>query len=121
MHFRERDQIVQIIRTKYDAALKKGKNEIVGRLAKANPKITDKLGAVLTKEERKEVAAWIEGYATVARLKRELAVRTLQEQLALAEEWFAEQKGDDARFLAASLVPAWKRLRSALKKNNLLE
>jgi hypothetical protein len=121
MHFRERDQVVQIIRTKYDAELKRGKNEIVGRLAKANPKISDELAAALTKEERKEVAAWIEGHANVGRLKMELAVRTLPEQLALAEEWFAEQKGDDARFLAASLVPAWTRLRAALKKNNLVE
>ena len=121
MHFRERDQIVQIIRTKYDAALKKGKNEIVGRLPKANPKITDELAAALTKEERKEVGAWIEGHAKVGRLRRELAVRTLQEQLTLAEQWFAEQKDDDARFLAASLVPAWARLRATLKKNNLVE
>jgi hypothetical protein len=121
MHFRERNQIVQIIRTKYDAALKKGKNEIVGHLAKSNPEIADKLAAALTKEERKEVAAWIEGYATVGRLKRELAVRTLPEQLALAEEWFKDQKGDDARILAASVVPAWARLRAVLKKNDIIE
>jgi len=121
MHFRERNQIVQIIRTKYDAATKKGKNEIVGRMPKANPKLPDELAAVLTKEERKEVAAWIEGYATVGRLKRELAVRMLPEQLVLAQEWFAAQKGDDARFLAASLIPAWARLRAVLKKSGLIE
>jgi hypothetical protein len=121
MHFRERNQIVQIIRTKYDATTKKGKNEILGRLAKANPKISDELSSALTKEERKEVAAWIEGYAKVGRLKRELAVRTLQEQLGLAEEWFADQKGEDARFVAASLVPALVRLRAALKKHGHLE
>jgi hypothetical protein len=123
MHFRERDQIVQIIRTKYDAALKKGKNEIVGRLAKANPKVSEELAKALTKEERKEVTAWIEGHAKVGHLKSELAVRTLQQQLVLAEEWFAHQKDndDDARFLAASLVPAWARLRATLKKHNLVE
>jgi hypothetical protein len=121
MHFRERNQVVQIIRVKYDAAEKKGKNEIVGRLPKLNPKLTDELSAVLTKDERKEVTAWIEGHATVGRLKRELAVRTLQEQLALAQEWFADQKGDDARMLAASLVPAWTRLRAILRKNGLVE
>lgn len=121
MHFRERDQIVQIIRTKYDAASKKGKNEIVGRLAKGNPKVTDELKAALTPEERKEVAAWITGHATMKRLRQELAVRTLQENMALAEAWFKEQKSDEARFLAASLVPAWTRLRLALKKNNLGE
>ena len=121
MHFRERNQIVQIIRTKYDAATKKGKNEIVGRLAKANPKVSDELKAALTPEERKEVATWITGHASVERLKRELAVRTLQERMTLAEQWFDTQKGDEARFLAASLVPAWARLRASLKKNGLLE
>ena len=33
--------------------------------------------------------------------------------MTLAEQWFEAQKGDDARFLAASLVPAWARLRAA--------
>src|SRR5476649_2028539 len=101
MHFRERRQIVQIIRTKYDPGSKKGKNEIVGRLVKGNPQFSDALEAALTKEERNEVVAWIEGHATVQRLKKELAVRNLPEQLALAEEWFADQKdGNDARVLA---------------------
>jgi hypothetical protein len=121
MHFRERGQIVQLIRTKYDAATKKGKNEIVGRLVKAKPEISDELKTALTPEERKEVATWIEGYATIAQLKRELAVRTLPEQLTLAEEWFADQKGNDARFLAASLLPPWTRLRASLKKSGLME
>jgi hypothetical protein len=121
MHFREREQIVQIIRTKYDPDTKKGKNEIVGRLAKANPKITEELKAALTNDERKEVTTWISGYANVGKLKRELAVRTLQEQLTLAEEWFADKKTDEARFLATSLVPAWGRLRSALNKNGLID
>jgi hypothetical protein len=120
MHFRERDQVVQIIRTKYDASKKKGVNEIVGRLAKANPKITEELAAVLTVEERKDVASWIEGHAHVGTLKRELAVRTLQEQLTLAEEWFREHDDKDARQLAASLFPAWLRLRAVLVKKNLI-
>ena len=121
MHFRERNQIVQLIRTKYDATTKKGKNEIVGRLHKADPKVNEQLSAVLTPEEKKEVAAWIAGFDKVKKLKRELAVRTLQEQLTLAEEWFTAQKGDEARLLAASLVPAWVRLRATLKKAGLVE
>jgi hypothetical protein len=120
MHFRERDQVVQIIRTKYDAAIKKGKNEIVGRMVKANPKISEELGAALTKEERKDVEAWIKGHAHVSNLKRELAVRTLQEHMMLAEEWFAEHDGEDARQLAASVFPAWQRLRSVLKKKDMI-
>jgi hypothetical protein len=121
MHFRERGHIVQIIRTTYDPGTKKGKNQIVGQLKKANPEITEALKAELTAEERKDVAAWIQSHATSEKLKRELAVRTLPEQLALAEEWFAHQKGDDARILAATLVPAWARFRMVLKRSGLLE
>ena len=121
MHFRERGHVVQIIRTSYDKGSKKGKNEIVGRLAKANPQVTEALETVLTVEERKELAAWLEGHATVERLKRQLAVRTLPEQLALAEAWFANEKGDDARVLAAALIPAWAQLRTVLKRNGHVE
>jgi hypothetical protein len=121
MHFRERAHIVQIIRTTYDAGSKKGKNEIVGRLVKANPVISAELEAALTTEERKDVAAWIKGYATVGQLKKELAARSLPEQLALAEEWFAHQKGNEAHTLAAALIPAWVQLRTVLKRNGLIE
>jgi hypothetical protein len=121
MHFRERGHVVQIIRTSYDPSSKKGKNEIVGRLVKANPQVPEALEAVLSTEERKEVASWIAGHATVERLKKQLAVHTLPEQLSLAEEWFAGQRGDDARVLAAALIPAWARLRSVLKRNGHIE
>jgi hypothetical protein len=121
MHFRERNQVVQLIRTRYDADTKRGKNEIVGRLPKINPKITAELNALLTEQERKEVLSWVEGSATTARLKRELAVRTLPEQLTLAQEWFAEQRGEEARFMAASIIPAWAQLRATLRKNGLIE
>lgn len=121
MHIRERGHIVQCIRTKYDPVTKKGKNEIVGRLSKANPQITDQLKAALTSSELKDVNAWIESHASVEQLKKELAVRTLSTNLALAEDWFANHKGDEAHMLAESLVPALMRLRSTLRKNGFLE
>jgi hypothetical protein len=121
MYFRERGRVVQIIRTSYDKGSKVGKSEVIGKLKKAKLGISPELEAKLTAKERKEVAAWLEGYSDIERLKRDLAVRTLPEQLAFAEEWFKDHKGDDARFLAASLVPAWARLRAALKKLALLE
>ena len=85
MHFRERGQVVQIIRTSYDSASKRGKNEIVGRLAKSNPKISDELKAALSGEELQEVTAWIGGHASLDRLKRELAVRNLQLRFHVAD------------------------------------
>ncbi len=121
MHFRDRGKIVQVIRTSYDAASEKGKNEIVGRLVKANLKISPALEAKLSAKELKEVLDWIEGYGDVERLKRELAVRTLPEQLALAEEWFKDQAGEDARVLAATLYRAGTRLRVVIKRHGLIE
>lgn len=121
MHIRERGQIVQIIRTKYDAATKKGKNEIVGRMSKSKPQITTELKSALSAQELKEVNEWIASRATVDQLKRDLAVRTLAETMALAEQWFADHKGDDARQLAESVVQAWFRLRSVLKKSGFAE
>jgi hypothetical protein len=121
MHFRERGQIVQIIRTTYDQGSKKGKNEIVGRLMKNKPEISDALRKALSTEERREVETWIKSYASVMPLKRELAARTLPESLALAEDWFKGQKGDDARVLAAGIMTAWTHLRVVMKRNGLLE
>ena len=67
------------------------------------------------------MATRIDGYSTVSRLNRELAARSLPELLSLAYGWFATQKGNEARFLAASLIPDWVRLRASLKKSGLVE
>lgn len=121
MHFRDRGNFVQVIRTNLDPTTKKGKNELVGRLVKGEPKVPEELTATLSAEERKEVATWIAGSARIAKLKSELAARTIHEQLALAQQWFSDQKSDDARLLADGVVQAWVRLRMTLKKSNLIE
>jgi hypothetical protein len=121
MHFHDRGKLVQVIRTSLDADSKKRKDEILGRLVKSNLRITPNLEAKLTAKERKEVVAWIEGFGDVERLKKDLAVRTLPEQLALAEEWFKDKKGDDARNFAATLLRGWAQLRTVIKRNGLVE
>lgn len=121
MHFRERGKIVQIIRTSYDPSSKKGKNEIVGRLGKNNLKISPELDAALSDKERMEVKAWIKGLGSTERLKKELTAHTLPEQMAIAGEWLKDQKGEDARLLAASLSRSWVELRMVLTKSGLID
>src|SRR5665213_1007084 len=121
MHFRDRGKIVQIIRTSHDADSKKDKNEIVGRLVKSKLQISPELEAKLTAKERKVVVAWIEGCGNIEQLRKQLAVRTLPEHLAVAEEWFKDQKNDDARILAETQYRAWTRLRVVIKRNGLIE
>jgi hypothetical protein len=89
--------------------------------ADANPKISERPGVTPTEEGgEKRSAAGTASDKMARELKREFAARKLPEHLALAEEWFSRQKGDDARLLAATLIPAWKRLRLALKRHGLL-
>jgi hypothetical protein len=121
MQFRDRVKVVQIIRVSKDPDSKKTKNEVVGRLVKSNLRISPELEAKLTAKEHKEVTGWIEGYSDIERQKRDLAVRTLPEQLAIAEEWFKDKKSDDARNLATTLFRAWTHVRTVIKQNGLIE
>ena len=41
MQFRERSRVIQVIRTVYDPAIKRGRAELVARLDKDNPEIDD--------------------------------------------------------------------------------
>jgi hypothetical protein len=40
--------------------------------------------------------------------------------MTLAEGWFREHDGEEAKKLAASLLPAWVRLRAVLKKKDMI-
>lgn len=124
MDFTEHGRFVRITRTSHDGSKKgkkKKKNQIVGRLLKADPQMSKELEVLLSEAERKEVISWIARQASIQQLKRQLAVHTLSEQLSLAEEWFSGSQGEDARFLAASLIPAWGRLRAVLRRSGYLE
>lgn len=83
--------------------------------------ISAQLDGALTDKERRAVKAWIEDYGGIKRLKRNLAARTLSEQIALAEAWFSEHKDEDARVLASTISRSWAQLRMLMKKNGLIE
>lgn len=122
MHFRQRDNVIQVIRTTYDGETKKAKNLVVGRLSRVNPVVNDKLQDACSPEELQEVETWIAEQGTVDGLKNELAAKTLAEQINRAGLWFdAVQDGDAGRKLAAEAQFAWMDLRSKLRKLDLLD
>lgn len=59
MHFRERNRVVQVIRTTYDRRTQKGRPEIVARLSKARPAITEDVRKACSADELREIEAWI--------------------------------------------------------------
>ncbi|AWJ83703.1 hypothetical protein TSH58p_09305 [Azospirillum sp. TSH58] len=118
MQFRERRRVIQVIRTVYDPDLKRGRSELVGKIDKAAPVITDKLQRSCTPEELPEVLTYLDGRHN--RLRNE-AVRagaeTLPAQMREAAEYFRTHRDDDARAFATEIRLAWEELKTALRES----
>ena len=122
MHFRFRNNLVQVIRTTYDAATKKPRTEIVGRLSRSAPELGADLRAACTAAEIAEVESWIANNLRARGVAAEHAARTLAEQIDRAAEWFATTPDHDgARLLAAEVQQQWARLRGQLRRAGLIE
>lgn len=120
MHFRSRGRMIQVIRTVYDKQLKRGRTQIVGRLERHAMAVGDDLRRECTPAEIAEIEAWIANRSRLEGLREEYAARTLPDQIALAAGWFQRASADEARGVAADLLPEWTRLRVTLKKLNLM-
>lgn len=124
MQFRERRRVIQVIRTTYDPELKRGRSEVVGKIDRAAPALSDKLQKNCTADELAEVQAWLEARAAD---QRQAAVRagaeTLPAQMRAAAEFFRSHDGDsgggEAASFAAEIRDAWEELRTALRKAGL--
>jgi hypothetical protein len=122
MHFRFRNNLVQVIRTTYDPASKKPRSEIVGRLSRNEPELGDDLRTACTAAEIAEVKSWIANNLRARAVAAEHAARTLAEQIDRAAEWFASTPDrEGARPLAAEVQQQWARLRSQMRRGGLIE
>jgi len=122
MHFRARNNVVQVIRTSYDADTKKAKGLIVARLSRVKPELSAEIRQALTAAEVAEVQAWIDGQNRLQRLNAEHAAWNLAGQLEQAAQWFAEAGDNEtSRQLAAQAQQGWQQLRAVLKRSKLAE
>lgn len=117
MQFRERRRVIQVIRTVYDPDLKRGRSELVGKIDKAAPVVTDRLQKSCTPEELSEILTYLDDRHN--RLRNE-AVRagaeTLPAQMREAAEYFRTHRDDDARAFATEIRLAWEDLKTALRE-----
>lgn len=122
MHFRIRKNVVQLIRTTYDASKKKGVNTTVGAVKLGNPELTPELQRDLTAEEIAEFESWVKTQHRATMLREELAAMSLAETISQAEKWF-EREGDsaDARTLSTEIIFQWQSLRRLFAKHGLLD
>lgn len=122
MHFRFRNNLVQVIRTTYDPASKKPRTEIVGRLRRGDTAPDAELLRACTPEEVEEVRRWIAGSMKAHSVAAEHAARSLVEQMARAHEWFASTPDkESARVLACEVQQQWVKLRNQLHRDGLLD
>jgi hypothetical protein len=122
MHLRTRRNVVQLIRTTYDPLLKKPKTAVVGRMRLDQPELDDKVRAILTEDELREVQEWIDAQGRTMQLREELAGLTLAEHVTLANRWFARNaRSAAAAAAAASLMPKLHALRKTLRAGGLVE
>ena len=126
MQFRERRRVIQVIRTIYDPAVKRGRSEVVGKIDKDAPAIPEKLRKSCSAGELAEIESWL--------AERETAIWTenirdetglLAQRMRHAADYFrhhaqgtSQGKMDDAQAAlhAAEIHLAWEDLKKAIRK-----
>jgi len=109
MQFRERRRVIQVIRTTYDPALRRGRSTLLGTLDKAAPAIGDALRAACTADELEEVKRFLDG-------RRAVGADTLPEQMRKAAAYFRTHHDAAALAFAAEIRGAWDELKEAMRE-----
>ncbi len=113
MQFRERSRVIQLIRTVYDPAIKRGRSEVVGRLPIDAAEMTDEVRAACTEAEAEEIAAFLARRAeTSTRDAMRDAAHELPVRMRQAESYFRDGEGDGE--LAAEIFTAWDDLKKSM-------
>lgn len=117
MQFRERRQVIQLIRTVYDPVIKRGRSEMIGRLDKDAPALDDGLRAICTPDELVEIEDFLTARSALmsAETVRESA-HSLAGHMRRAEAYFRAEDTDQAALLAAEIFTAWDDLKKAMHK-----
>lgn len=117
MQFRERSRVIQVIRTVYDPAIKRGRAEVVARLNKDEPVLDEDIRKACSPDELAEVEAFL---ATRLALMSQETTRAAAEGLAahmrLAESFFRSGPNGTAGMVAADIYTAWEDLKKAMHK-----
>jgi len=117
MQFRERSRVIQVIRTVYDPAIKRGRAEVVARLDKDNPEIDDDVRRSCSPAELAELEEFLAARnALLSRETTRSAAETLAAQMRLAEAFFRIGPNGTAGMVAADIYTAWEDLKKAMHK-----
>jgi hypothetical protein len=120
MHFRFRGNNIQVVKSQPETATGRAKSVPVGSINRVTLAISDRLRENCSREELKEIEAWVKRYQVVDGLKRQHAALTLPEQIAAAGQWFETARAEEARLVADDILTATALLRRTLNRRGLL-
>lgn len=117
MQFRERSRVIQVIRTIYDPAIKRGRAEVVARLDKDRPEIGDEIRNACSPAELAELEDFLAARNALMSLETtRTAAESLTAQMRQAEAFFRTGPNGTAGMVAADIYTAWDDLKKAMHK-----
>ena len=117
MQFRERSQVIQLIRTVYDPKIKRGRSELVGRIDKQTARIDDVIRSACTSDELREIESFLAARsALLSHGATHESASQLASRMRLAESYFRTPGSADQALLAAEIFTAWDDLKKAMHK-----
>jgi hypothetical protein len=116
MHFRTRNNTVQLIRTQYDAEKKRGRNEVVGTVPLRNLALPDDVAAKLTPEEKQEFDAFAVTYRNSKALQAKIYAFQISDIVEQAMHAADTAEGSDQEIMLANLSSAATEIRTFLNR-----
>lgn len=117
MQFRERSRVIQVIRTIYDPAIKRGRAEVVARLDKDAPVLGDDIRNACSPAELAELEDFLAARnALMSQETTRAAAESLAAQMRQAEAFFRTGPNGTAGLVAADIYTAWEDLKKAMHK-----
>ena len=120
MHFRVRPAAIQVLKSTYDANMKKTSNIVVAKIPRATLRVKDEEIKNLSNKEKAEIGAFVERYKNAEALQRRVYAHKLPE-IVLDVVRYASTVEDPAEkeVIASHIAQAMVELRRAMKKQPL--
>lgn len=116
MHFRMRENVVQLIRTTYDPDTKRGKPQLLGTVPRRTMALSEQMAAKLTTEEAAEFEAFARNYRNSIALQAKVHGYQLCDIVRQAIDAAEAAEGADRDLIISNLTLAAQDIRRFLSR-----
>ena len=116
MHFRLRENVVQLIRTTYDSASKRAKSERIGNVSRAQLTLSDDVAKKLTSDELREFETFALSYRLSTKLQAKVYAFQLSEIVRQVLEAAGEAEGEELELIMGNLTQSSQEIRAYIAR-----